>query len=151
MLSWLRDNRYHELEETPAVLTPLRPTSMLQPSHFSTPLQQMRYPVKLDLAHERFRLRSLSLLMQLKEGALQQIDLTENELQALTELNRFNALKSLVACRNLLCSGPGVRLSLNRLTRLDLGGNQLSEVPPLKELVSLQVPMATYQGGSKSP
>ena len=142
MFSWLRDNRYQELEETPSVLTPLRPTSMLQPSHFSTPLQQLRYPVKLDFAHERFRLRSLALLSQLKDTALQQIDLTGNEIQSLTELNRFTALKSLVACRNLLCSGPGVHLSLHRLTRLYLGGNQLSEFPPLKELVLLQVCVA---------
>ena len=143
MFSWLRDNRYQELEETPAVLTPLRPTSMLQPSHFSTPLQQLRYPVRLDFAHERFRLRSLALLSQLKESALQQIDLTDNELQALTELNRFTALKSLIASRNLLCDGPGIRLSLHRLTRLDLGGNQLRELPPLGDLVLLQVPMPT--------
>ena len=137
MFNWGK-NKYQELEEQPAVLTPLRPTSMLQPSHFSTPLQQLKYPVKLYLSHERFRLRSLSLLTQLKETALQHIDLTDNELQSLSELNRFIALKTLIACRNMLRSGPGVNFSMHRLTRLDLSINQLSEMPQLKDLVLLQ-------------
>lgn len=134
--AWAR--RYQELEETPAVLTPLRPTSLLQPSHFTTPLQQMKYPVRLDFSHERFRLRSLALLSQLKETALQHIDLADNELQSLTELNRFVSLKTLIACRNLLRSGAGVELCMHRLTHLDLSSNQLSEMPKLKELVLLQ-------------
>ena len=139
MFSWLLDNRYQELEETPAVLTPIRPTSMLEPSHFSTPLQELRYPVKLDFSHEMFRLRSLALLAQLKETALKDVDLTDNELQILAELNRFTALESLIACRNLLCSGPGIHLKLRRLTRLDLSGNQLCVFPPLGDLPLLQV------------
>ncbi|KAL1529801.1 hypothetical protein AB1Y20_000733 [Prymnesium parvum] len=138
MFAWQR-NRYQELEEKPAVLTPLRPTSMLQPSHFTTPLQQMKYPVRLDFSHERFRLRSLVLLSQLKETALQHIDLSDNELQSLAELNRFVALKTLVACRNMLPSGPAVDLCMHRLTELDLSGNRLFELPQLKELVLLQV------------
>ena len=139
MFSWGKNSRYQELEEAPAVLTPLRPTSMLQPGHFSTPLQQLKYPVKLDFSHERFRLRSLALLSQLKETALQHIDLTDNELQTLSELNRFSALKTLIACRNMLRSGPGVAFSMHRLTRLDLSMNHLHEMPLLKDLVLLQV------------
>ena len=89
-------DRYVELEEAPAVLTPLHPTTVLLPEHFSTPLPTLRYPVKLDFAHERFRLRSLALLReQLNPNALQEIDLSDNELQSLVELNRFAALKSL--------------------------------------------------------
>ena len=142
MFNWGK-NKYQELEEQPAVLTPLRPTSMLQPSHFSTPLQQLKYPVKLDFSHERFRLRSLSLLTQLKESALQHIDLTDNELQSLAELNRFIALKTLIACRNMLRSGPSVSFCMHRLTRLDLSSNQLSEMPQLKDLVLLQAATLT--------
>ena len=68
MLNWLRSDRYKEMmeENAPVVLTPLRPTSMLQPSHFSTPLPQLKYPVRLDFSHERFRLRSLAPLSQVK-------------------------------------------------------------------------------------
>jgi hypothetical protein len=83
-LPWSAE-RYHDLEdETSLVLTPLRPTTMLQPEHFSTPLPQLRYPVKLDFSHERFQLRSLSLLSQLKDTALQEIDLSDNEYAAAT-------------------------------------------------------------------
>ena len=131
--------RYTELEETNLVLTPLHTTTILQPEHFSTPLQQLRYPVKLDFSHERFRLRSLALLSQLKDTALQDIDLSDNELRSLAELSRFSALKTLCARRNALSSGPGVHLAVHRLTRLDVSDNQLSELPPLKELPLLQV------------
>ena len=48
-LPWAHD-RYTELEEVPAVLTPLRPTTVLLPEHFSTPLPQLRYPVRHDFA-----------------------------------------------------------------------------------------------------
>ena len=65
---------------------PLHPTTTLLPEHFSTPFTQMRYPVKLDFAHEHFRLRSLSLLMQLKDTVLQEINLSDNELQSVAEL-----------------------------------------------------------------
>ena len=106
---------------------------------FSTPLPELRYPVRLDFAHERFRLRSLSLLITMKETALQEIDLSDNELQSLYELNRFASLKTLCARRNGLVSGPGVQLSTNRLTRLDVSDNRLTEIPPLKELSMLQV------------
>lgn len=138
-LPWSAAERYQELEETPAVLTPLRPTHILLPEHFSTPLAQLRYPVVLDFSHERFRLRSLALLSQLKDTSLQEVDLSDNELQVLSELNRFAALKSLCARRNALESGPGVHLAVHRLTRLDLSDNRLTEVPPLKELPLLQV------------
>ena len=131
--------RYTELEEQPAVLTPLHPTHLLLPEHFSTPLPQLRYPVKLDFAHERFRLRSLQLLSQLKDTALQEIDLSDNELQSLSELSRFSALKTLCARRNRLTSGPGVHLTVHRLTRLDVSDNRLREMLPLKELTLLQV------------
>ena len=143
-LPWTAD-RYVELEEAPAVLTPLHPTTVLLPEHFSTPLPQLRYPVKLDFSHERFRLRSLSLLSQLKDTALQEIDLSDNELQSLTELNRCSALKTLCARRNSLASGAGVLLTVHRLTRLDLSDNRLTELPPLKELTNLQV------GGASTP
>ena len=143
-LPWTAD-RYVELEEAPAVLTPLHPTTVLLPEHFSTPLPQLRFPVKLDFSHERFRLRSLSLLSQLKDTALQEIDLSDNELQSLTELNRCSALKTLCARRNSLASGAGVLLTVHRLTRLDLSDNRLTELPPLKELTNLQV------GGASTP
>lgn len=132
-------NRYREMEEEQIVLTPLHPTTILLPDHFSTPLQHLRYPVRLDFTHERFRLRSLALLSRLKDTALQDIDLSDNDLMSLTELNRFAALKSLCARRNSLESGPGVHLTVHRLTRLDVSGNLLGEVPYLKELPLLQV------------
>ena len=131
--------RYAELEEAPAVLTPLHPTTMLKPEHFSTPLSQLRYPVKLDFSHERFRLRSLALLSQLKETALQEIDLSDNELQSLTELSRFSALKTLCARRNSLTTGTGVLLNLHRLARLDVSDNRLASIPPLKDVPQVQV------------
>ena len=87
-------------------------------------------PSSLDFSHENFKLRSLALLLQVKEGALQEILLSDNALESLTELNRFTALKVLVASRNALVSGPGMRLSCPKLTRLDLSGNQLQELPP---------------------
>ena len=130
--------RFAELAEE-LVLVPHRPTSLLLPEHFSQPVNTMRYPVRLDFSHERFRLRSIQLLAQLKDTALVEIDLSDNELSSLAELNRFAALKSLCASRNALESGPGVALAVHRLTRLDLSGNQLSAVPPLKELPLLQV------------
>ena len=136
--------RYVELEEAPAVLTPLHPTTMLRPEHFSTPLQQLRYPVKLDFAHERFKLRSLSLLSQLKENALQEIDLSDNELQSLGELNRFTAMKALCARRNSLASGSGVHLTMHRLVRLDVSDNRLIAVPPLKDVALLQVMASSH-------
>ena len=131
--------RYKELEELALVLTPLRPTSLLLPEHFATPLQHMRYPVRLDFASDRFRLRSLSLLSQLSEAALQEIDLSDNQLRSITELSRFTALRVLVASRNRL---ELVQLALPRLTRLDLSGNQLADLPPLHQLPRLQVASA---------
>ena len=98
--------RYTELEEEALVLTPLHSTTVLLPEHFSTPLSQLRYPVKLDFSHERFRLRSLALLTQLKDTALQEIDLSDNELQSLAELSRFSALKTLCAAQ-LFVFGAG--------------------------------------------
>jgi Leucine-rich repeat (LRR) protein len=133
---------YVELEEAPSVLTPLQPTSVLSPEHFSAPLQELRYPAKLDFSHERFRLRSLSLLSMMKESALQEIDLSDNELQSLHELQRFSALKTLSARRNSLISGPGMQFTMHRLSRLDVSDNRLTEVPPLKELPLLQVSSA---------
>ena len=112
---------------------------MLKPEHFSTPLRELRYPVKLDFSHERFRLRSLSLLSHLKESALQEIDLSDNELQSLAELNRFSSMKTLCARRNSLTSGVGMHLTVHRLGRLDVSDNRLSEVPPLKDVPQLQV------------
>ena len=91
--------RYTELEELPTVLIPLQRTTTLMPEHFSTPLDHLRYPVKLDFSHERFQLRSLHLLTRLKDTALQEIDLSDNDLQGLSELNRFAALK--VLCRHV--------------------------------------------------
>ena len=129
---------YSELEET-LVVVPLRTATLLFNEHFSTPLQQLRYPVHLDFSHDRFKLRSLSLLSQLKETALQEIDLTGNDMASLEELNRFASLKSIVAARNLLKASSSVNLAVHRLTRLDVSDNRLSSVPPLKELPLLQV------------
>ena len=129
---------YVELDEGP-VLMPLHPTTTLLPEHFSTPFTQMRYPVKLDFAHEHFRLRSLSLLMQLKDTVLQEINLSDNELQSVAELNRFTALRTLCVRRNSLASGLGMHLRLHCLTRLDVSDNRLTMLPPLKELPNLQV------------
>ena len=134
-----RTDKYNELEEDSAVLIPLHPTSLLLPEHFSSPLQQLRYPVRLDFSHERFRLRSISLLLQLRDTALVELDLNDNELKSISELNRFAALKSLTVCRNALESGPGVQLAVHRLMRLDLSGNRLTTVPSLKELPLLKI------------
>jgi hypothetical protein len=131
--------RYAELDDSSVVLIPAKPTSVLLPEHFCEPLSQLRYPVRLDFSHERFRLRSMQALSQLKDTALVDIDLSDNELRSISELNRFPALKSLVASRNALESGPGVALAVHRLTRLDLSGNQLTVVPTLKELPLLQI------------
>ena len=136
MLGW---RRYKELEEEQTVLPPMRVTDLLLPEHFATPLQHMRYPVRLDFASDRFRLRSLSLLSQLSEAALQEIDLSDNQLRSITELSRFTALRVLVASRNRL---ELVQLALPRLTRLDLSGNQLADLPPLHQLPRLQVASA---------
>ena len=131
--------RYVELEEAQSVLVPLRTTHMLLPEHFATPLAKLRFPTRLDFSHDRFKLRSLALLSLLRESALVEMVLAENELSSLDELNRFHALKILLAPRNTLESVEGVRLSLPRLVRLDLNENQLREVPPLKGVPSLQV------------
>ena len=48
-LPWAHD-RYVELEEVPAVLTHRLTTTVLLPEHFSTPLPQLRYPVRHDFA-----------------------------------------------------------------------------------------------------
>ena len=131
--------RYVELEEAQSVLVPLRTTHMLLPEHFATPLAKLHFPTRLDFSHDRFKLRSLALLSLLRESALVEMVLAENELSSLDELNRFHALKILLAPRNTLESVEGVRLSLARLVRLDLNENQLREVPPLKGVPSLQV------------
>ena len=70
----LLGRRYRELAEDECVLPPLRPTDMLRPEHFATPLPELRYPVRLDFTSDRFRLRSLGLLVtQLSETALQEL------------------------------------------------------------------------------
>ena len=131
--------RYAELEESSLVAPPPRPTSVLLREHLNIAPQHLKYPSSLDFSHENFKLRSLALLLQVKEGALQEILLSDNALESLTELNRFTALKVLVASRNALVSGPGMRLSCPKLTRLDLSGNQLAAVPPLQDVPLLQV------------
>ena len=130
---------YAELEESAIVAPPLRPTTVLLREHFNIAPSHLKYPSSLDFSHENFRLRSLALLLQIKENALQEILLSDNNLQSLTELNRFTVLKVLVASRNALVSGPGMRLNLHKLTRLDLSGNQLTAVPPLQDVPLLQV------------
>ena len=130
--------QYNSLDEE-LVLPPLRPTTILQPEHFSAPLQGLSYPVALDFSHERFKLKSFSLLTQLKPAALAEINLTDNELRSIADLSRFVALKTLVAGRNALGSGDGVALQLPRLLKLDLHGNRLAEVPPLGGVPLLQV------------
>ena len=130
--------QYNSLDEE-LVLPPLRPTTILQPEHFSAPLQGLSYPVALDFSHERFKLKSFSLLTQLKPAALAEINLTDNELRSIADLSRFVALKTLVAGRNALGSGDGVALQLPRLLKLDLHGNRLAEVPPLGNVPLLQV------------
>ena len=87
--------QYNSLDEE-LVLPPLRPTTILQPEHFSAPLQGLSYPVALDFSHERFKLKSFSLLTQLKPAALAEINLTDNELRSIADLSRFVALKTLV-------------------------------------------------------
>ena len=104
------------------------------------PLGQRAPPVPWRGQGRRRRAqRSLALLLQVKETALQEILLSDNELQSLADLNRFTALKVLVASRNALTSGPGVRLAVHKLTRLDLGGNKLTAIPPLQDMPLLQV------------
>jgi len=84
--------RYAELEESAIVAPPPRPTSVLLREHLNIAPQHLKYPSSLDFSHENFKLRSLALLLQVKEGALQEIMLSDNALQSLTELNRFTAL-----------------------------------------------------------
>ena len=127
------------LEESAVVAPPPRPTTVLLREHFNVAPSHLKYPSSLDFSHENFKLRSLALLLQIKETAVQEIVLSDNELQSLADLNRFTSLKVLVACRNALVSGPGVRLTAHKLTRLDLSGNKLSAVPPLQDLPLLQV------------
>ena len=72
--------RYAELDESAIVAPPSRPASVLQREHFNVAPSHLKYPASLDFSHENFKLRSLALLQQVKETALQEILLSDNEL-----------------------------------------------------------------------
>ena len=125
----------------PAIVTPKAPTDTLRTEHFSADPASLRFPANLDFKSANFKLRTLesSALSQVRESAPREIDLTCNELTALTALNRFQQLRVVNAMGNSLSIGGGLILRLPRLQELDLSGNRLVSVPPLTELPQLQV------------
>ena len=125
----------------PAIVTPKAPTDTLRTEHFSADPASLRFPANLDFKSANFKLRTLesSALSQVRESAPREIDLTCNELTALTALNRFQQLRVVNAMGNSLSIGGGLILRLPRLQELDLSGNRLVSVPPLNELPQLQV------------
>ena len=125
---------------SPAVVPPKEPTDTLKTEHFSVDPASLRFPANLDFKSANFKLRTLDgPLSRVRESAPREIDLTCNELQSLTALNRFQQLRVLNAMGNALVIGGGVVLRLPRLQELDLSGNRLVSVPPLNELPQLQV------------
>ena len=113
--------------------------AQLLPEHFVVDPTQLRYPSTLDFSHSSFKLRDVQLLETVPKAAPQQINLGGNELTSLELVNRFQQLKSLVACANALQVGGGLVLRLPKLTELDLASNRLVAIPPLGELPQLQV------------
>lgn len=111
----------------------------LRPEHFVVEPSQLRYPSTLDFSHAGFKLRDISLLEAVPKGAAQKLNLGGNELVSLEVINRFQQLRSLVACANSLQIGGGLVLRLPKLTELDLASNRLVAVPPLAEMPQLQV------------
>ena len=132
---------------SPAIVPPKQPVDALKPEHFSADPSSLRFPATLDFKSANFKLRTLDgPLSRVRESAPREIDLTLNELQSLTPLNRFQQLRVLNACGNSLVIGGGVVLRLPRLQELDLSGNRLVSVPPLNELPQLQVLAAGGKG-----
>ena len=92
------------------IVPPSRLTHGLKDEHFVGDVTTLRYPATLDFSHANFKLRDISLLAQVPKGAPQTINLGGNELTSLEEVNRFPALRSLVACANSLQVGGGLIL-----------------------------------------
>jgi Leucine-rich repeat (LRR) protein len=113
--------------------------AQLRPEHFVVDPSQLRYPSNLDFSHSSFKLRDVSLLESVPKGAPQRISIGGNELVSLELINRFQQLRTLVACANALQVGGGLVLRLPKLVDLDLSSNRLVAIPPLGELPQLQV------------
>ena len=122
-----------------AVEPPRRTAAQLKPEHFVADPSTLRYPSQLDFSHASFKLRDVSLLEQVPKGAAQLINLGGNELTTLEVVNRFQQLRTVIACANSLQVGGGLVLRLPKLVELDLSSNRLVAVPPLGELPQLQV------------
>ena len=127
------------MQQQLSVRPPARPTGELSHEHFSCELSQIKFPATIDLSHANFQLRNVALLRQVREAAVQTLNLSGNELVSLELINRFHQLRVLVACANALQVGGGLVLRLPKLQELDLSSNKLVAVPPLSELPALQV------------
>ena len=123
-----------------AIVPPAKgPVAQLRREHFVVEPSQLRYPSSLDFSNAAFKLREISLLEEVPRGAVQSIHIGGNDLTSLERFNRFQQLRSIVACANALQVGGGLVLRLPKLLELDLAGNRLVAVPPLSELPQLQV------------
>jgi len=122
-----------------AIVVPSKPASQLKSEHFVCDPTQLRYPSNLDFSHGNFKLRDVSLLEAVPRGAVQNINLSSNELTSLELVNRFQAAKVVHAASNSLQVGGGMVLRLPKLVELDLASNRLVAIPPLSDLPQLQV------------
>ena len=122
-----------------AISKPSKQTNQLRPEHFVCEPSNLRYPATFDLSHATFKLRDISLLEAVPRGAAQMINLSGNDLTSLEIINRFQALRTVLASANSLQVGGGLVLRLPKLVELDLASNRLVAVPPLSELPQLQV------------
>ena len=121
------------------VVPPARQSNQLKKEHFVVDPAQLRYPATLDFSHSSFKLRETALFASIPKGAPHTINLGGNDLVSLEDVNRFQSLKTLIACANALQVGGGLVLRLPKLMELDLASNRLVAVPPLSELPQLQV------------
>ena len=103
-----------------------RAAHQLRPEHFVCEPSLLRYPATLDFSHASFKLRDVTLLASVPKGAPQLINLSGNDLTSLEEINRFQSLRTVLACANALQVGGGLVLRLPKLVELDLRGNPFS-------------------------
>jgi hypothetical protein len=123
-----------------AVVPPSKGTAgMIKPEHFVCEPSNLRWPSTLDFSSSTFRLHNVALLEAVPRASVQSVDLSGNELTTLELINRFQALRTLVAASNQLQVGGGLVLRLPKLVELDLGSNRLVALPALTEMPQLQV------------